>query len=151
MMSQSEVNALLRDDCEPIRGRYDIALPSWISPEISPATIVAIIQGGCASGAYMPAVTVKGTRRRFGESIWSPSSKSHAISVMNEHGDDILEYIDDVLGYVPAESPHPPKIARLTGHAWTRLSWGDMAVHYLSTAVELWARSAATRTWLYKL
>ena len=144
MMSQSEVNALLRDDHEPIRGRYDIALPSWISPDISPATIVAIIQGGLdRTGLDCTVVTVKGLDERH---AWSATthpaqSTANAISVMNEHGDDILEYIDDVLGYVPAASPH----------AWTRLSWGDMAVHYLSTAVELWARSAATRTWLYKL
>ena len=38
---------------------------------------------------------------------------------------DVLQYIDDALGEVPA-----PKRGE---------SWGGIAVHYLSTAVELWA------------
>ena len=34
----------------------EIDTPRWIDKDISPADIAAIIQGGCASGAYMPAV-----------------------------------------------------------------------------------------------
>lgn len=34
-----------------------IEVPRWIDQDISPNDIAAICQGGCASGAYMPAVT----------------------------------------------------------------------------------------------
>lgn len=95
------------NDSEPIKGRFDIAVPSWLDAEISPATVAAIMQGGCNSGAYMPAVTYH-----------------QAMATMNEHGDAVLEYIDDILGEVPAGST---------------ASWHGMAVHFLSTAVELWA------------
>lgn len=46
--------------------------------------IQAIQQGGCASGAYMPAVT-----------YWQASK------TMAEHGDDVLEYIVDQWGELP--------------------------------------------------
>ena len=35
----------------------DIDVPGWIDQDITPADVAAIVQGGCASGAYMPAVT----------------------------------------------------------------------------------------------
>lgn len=54
-----------------------IKLPAWIE-EISPCQIAAVNQGGCASGAYMPAVA-----------YWS------AIKTMSEHGDDVLEFLAD--------------------------------------------------------
>ena len=47
--------------------------------------IVSIYQGGCASGAYMPAVTY-----------------NTALLVMNEHGDGILEFIEGNMGEIPA-------------------------------------------------
>jgi len=43
-----------------------------------------IIQGGCASGAYMPAVTYH-----------------VANSTMGEHGDNVLDYLDSQLGELP--------------------------------------------------
>ena len=69
--------------------------------------IVAIHEGGCASGAFMPAVTY-----------------NTALLVMNEYGDDILEFIKEDLGYIPA-----PKQGE---------SWAGMAVYYVAMAVELW-------------
>ena len=72
------------------------------------STLASIIQGGCASGAYMPAVTYYNARE-----------------TMCEHGDDVLDYIQDALGELPA----PPQ----------DVSWSGMACHYLSLAVELWA------------
>jgi hypothetical protein len=33
------------------------AVPDWVQSDISPYDVAAIVQGGCASGAYMPAVT----------------------------------------------------------------------------------------------
>ena len=85
-----------------------IDVPSWIEQDVSGADIAAILQGGCASGAYMPAVTYH-----------------KATATMGEHGDDVLQYIEDHLGDLPQPD--------------TGTSWSGMAVHYLSTAVELWA------------
>ena len=48
-----------------------------------------------------------------------------ALATMAEHGDDVLEYIEDTLGEIPA-----PKAGE---------SWSGLAVFYLSMAVELWA------------
>lgn len=89
----------------------DLEVPAWIDADISPYHVAAICQSGCASGAYMPAVTY-----------------SKALATMQEHGDDVLDYIDDALG----ELPQPP----------AGTSWSGLAVFYLSTAVELWASSA---------
>ncbi len=86
--------------------------PQWITEELDQDDIQAINQGGCASGAYMPAVT-----------------DHQALKTMSEHGDDVLEYIDNQLGEIPAP-------ANLD-------NWSGMAVHYLSTAVELYAMQAA--------
>ena len=96
-------------NCEtPTADILGITVAAWIDQDIDPATVAAIVQGGCASGAYMPAVTYY-----------------QALRTMSEHGDDVLQYIDDALGELPA-----PQAGE---------SWGGIAVHYLSTAVELWA------------
>jgi len=72
----------------PVRDILDIDVPSWIDQDISCADIIAICEGGCASGAYMPAVTY------------------HAVSdTMSRDGDDVLQYIDDQMG----ELPQPPR------------------------------------------
>lgn len=84
--------------------------PEFISsmqPIDSVCDLQAILQGGCASGAYMPAV-----------------SYYTASKCMGEHGDDVLDYIEESLG----ELPEPEK----------GTSWSGLAVHYLSCAVELW-------------
>ena len=83
---------------------------SWIH-KITPCDVAAILQGGCSSGAWMPAVT-----------YWQ------ALETMNEHGDDIFEYIENSYG----EIPMPPDAA---------MYWMGMAVFYVSFAVELWASS----------
>jgi hypothetical protein len=70
----------------------DIDVPSWIDADISPATIASIVQGGCASGAYMPAVT-----------YW------RALATMNEYGDAVMQYIGYTLGELPAPD---------TGESW---------------------------------
>lgn len=87
---------------------FGIEVPAWIEQDISALDVESIIQGGCSSGAYMPAVAYHS-----------------ALKTMQEYGDDVLQYIEDVLGYVP--NPKPGE------------SWAGMACHYLSTAVELWA------------
>lgn len=88
----------------------NIEVPAWIASDISPSDVAAICQGGCASGAYMPAVTYY-----------------DAAKTMAGHGDEVLQYIEDVFG----ELPQPPR----------DVSWSGLAVFYLSTAVELWASS----------
>ena len=35
----------------------EITVPRWIDQDITCSDVAAILQGGCASGAYMPAVT----------------------------------------------------------------------------------------------
>lgn len=88
-------------------------VPPWIEPDITPNDVAAIVQGGCASGAYMPAVTYH-----------------QALETMGEHGDDVLQYIDDAgLGEV------------LDAEQIVSNSWAGIAVYFLSVAVEAWARS----------
>ena len=84
-----------------------IDVPAWIDQDITPCTIAAIIQGGCESGAYMDAVT-----------YWK------ANDIMAQHGDEVLEFIEESMGELP----------NVTGE-----SWKGMAVKFLSCAVELWA------------
>lgn len=84
-------------------------VPAWIDRDIRCTTLAAIIQGGCSSGAYMPAVTYH-----------------DAAATMHEHGDAVLDYIEKVHG---DDMPRPPHST----------SWHGLAVFYLSAAVELWA------------
>lgn len=86
----------------------NLNIPAWIEQDITLDDVKAIQQGGCASGAYMPAVTYH-----------------QALETMNEHGDDVFNLINDYLGKIPA----------MQGS----ISWAGLAVHYVSTAVELWA------------
>ncbi len=62
----------------------DLTVPDWIDSDIDPSTVAAIIQGGCASGAYMPAVTYH-----------------EAIKTMSEYGDDVLDFIVDRYDELP--------------------------------------------------
>lgn len=61
-----------------------VDVPRWIEQDIDAGTIAAIIQGGCDSGSYMPAVTYH-----------------TALRTMNERGEEVLEYLDYVYGEVP--------------------------------------------------
>jgi hypothetical protein len=104
----------LWNNATPIKDlETDITVPDWIESDISPYDVAAITQGGCASGAYMPAVTYYQARE-----------------TMNEHGNDVLQFIEDNYG---DELPQPQK-----GE-----SWPGIAVFYLSVAVELWANMAS--------
>ena len=85
-----------------------VDVPEFIEQDITASQVAAIIQGGCASGAYMPAVTYHAARE-----------------TMNEHGDDVLQFIEDAYGEIP-------KLPETT-------SWSSVAVFYMSVAVELWA------------
>lgn len=80
----------LWNDDEPISDRFDgIDVPAWIDDNISPYDIAAIVQGGCASGAYMPAVTY-----------------SDALKTMADYGDGIFDFIESRTGEtMPPEAP----------------------------------------------
>lgn len=60
------------------------ATPSWIEGRLEFYDIESIQQGGCASGAYMPAVTYYIAKQ-----------------TMNDYGDDVLQYIEDNIGELP--------------------------------------------------
>jgi hypothetical protein len=62
----------------------DIDVPTWIDQNLTIYDVDAITQGGCASGAYMPAVIYQTAR-----------------DTMNAHGDEILDYLSEFLGEVP--------------------------------------------------
>ena len=104
------------EDEDPIKYRegLDLDVPDWIEQDISPSDVAAIVQGGCASGAYMPAVTYHDaleTMQRYGD-----------------RSDGVLQYIQDYTGELPQPSPDE--------------SWSGIAVFFLSYAVELWASAA---------
>jgi hypothetical protein len=72
-------------NCEtPVAELLGVNVPSWIEQDIAASTIASIAQGGCASGAYMPAVT-----------YWTASD------VMAAYGDDVLDYIHESTGELP--------------------------------------------------
>jgi len=99
---------------DPITDYTDeISIPKWIDQDISPSDIAAIVQGGCSSGAYMPAVTyydAEKTMHQYGDST-----------------DGIFAYLEESVG----ELPTPP----------ADVGWSGLACFYLSNAVELWAAS----------
>ena len=83
--------------------------PEWITQELDIADIQAIQQGGCASGAYMPAVT-----------YWQ------ARETMGRYGDDVLDYLEQI-GY-----------DREVTLNLADDSWGGFCCKVLSMAVEIW-------------
>ena len=107
---------LLWDHENPITDLTDeITIPRWVDQEISPSTVAAILQGGCASGAYMPAVTYH-----------------DALETMHKYGDSpdgVLQYLEDF-----GELPTPDAMG-------DSISWSGLACLYVSCAVELWAAS----------
>lgn len=89
----------------------DANRPQWIDP-VEVYDIASIQQGGCASGAYMPAVTYY-----------------TATQTMADHGNDILDYIEEQTGENPLNIQKPDDV----------VSWSGLACFYVSYAVELWA------------
>lgn len=74
------------NDNEPVT-THGLTVPDWIDQDITPCDVASIVQGGCASGAYMPAVTYY-----------------QALETMQKHGDDVLQYIQDNVGELPKPS-----------------------------------------------
>ena len=91
---------------------YGIEVPGFIEQDITAQDIVSIVQGGCASGAYMPAVTYH-----------------VAVDLMTDYGDGIFDTIEDVMGCPPADC-----LSRTEDN-----SWAQMATRFVSLAVEIWA------------
>jgi hypothetical protein len=83
----------------PVMETHEI--PPWIEQDISWYDVQSVNQGGCASGAYMPAVTYYQANR-----------------TMAKFGDDVLEYIEDTWG----ELPDIPKDSSWSGIAVFYLS-----------------------------
>lgn len=88
-----------------------VDVPDWIEQDITPADVAAIVQGGCASGAYMPAC-------RY----------SDAVKTMSDHGDDVMQYLED-----------NDFASMMDADKIMKQSWSGLACHFLSAAVELWA------------
>lgn len=96
---------------------FGIEVPPWIEQDVTPADIAAIVQGGCASGAYMPAVTYHQARE-----------------TMSKHGDAVWSYLEDHYG----EDFHPTPERYRDGSI---NAWSHLACYYVSAAVEAWAAS----------
>jgi len=62
-----------------------ITIPPWIDQGLTCRELGSILEGGCASGAYMAAV-----------------ESQAALETMSEYGDAVLEYIDSITDGVPA-------------------------------------------------
>lgn len=97
-----------------LQGDDMITTPRWMGgEEMEGWTVGAIQYGGCASGAYMPAVTYH-----------------TALETMNEYGSEIIEYLEDVYG----EIPQPPK-----GETWSGLAvfYFSLAVETWAAGIEV--------------
>lgn len=90
----------------------EINIPAWIDQDLTQYDIEAIIQGGCDSGAYMPAVTYY-----------------DAGQTMKKHGDDILDYLHDNDISLQTEITNPEN------------NMDTLNCLIVSSAVELWAYS----------
>lgn len=102
----------IKDDMEQnsVSAIDGVDVPEWIESDITLSDVANIQYGGCVSGAYMPAVTYH-----------------LANEMMSKYGDDVLQYIQDNLGEIPAPNENE--------------SWSGLACYYLSMAVELWVSS----------
>lgn len=90
-----------------------VEVPVWIDQGIYCYDVAAICQGGCESGAYMPAVTYY-----------------EAQKIMNEHADSVIRFLENQ-GYEKAEFD------------FSNQTWGCFCVQLLSLAVDTWAYSIA--------
>jgi hypothetical protein len=95
---------------EDIEG-LDVDLPNWLEDDISAYDVAAICRGGCASGAYMPAVTYY-----------------KALATMQGHVDEVLQYIEDAIGELP----------NVTGQSWGQIgcTYLSTAVDLWASSVE---------------
>ena len=105
-------NETMWNSDEPLADYIEgIYVPDWINDGFSPADAIAVYESGCASGAYMPAVTYY-----------------DANQAMAKYGNDVLEYIEENLG----EIPQPQSSESWTGLAVFYLS---IAVELFASSV----------------
>jgi hypothetical protein len=71
-------------DFDENEAREYVKVPQWIEQNITIYDVESICEGGCSSGAYMPAVTYHEANR-----------------TMAAFGDEVLEYLDDSFGELP--------------------------------------------------
>ena len=107
----TDLDDKLWNDDREVRTHHEV--PPWIESDIEYNQVAAIVQGGCASGAYMPAVEYMKAAR-----------------TMTEHP-GVLEYLDDYLDHDTSEYA-------LIQRGDT---WEGIATRLLSLAVEVWSRN----------
>ena len=103
---------------EPVE-TFGVDVPPWVAEDITATDLAAIMQGGCASGAYMPAVTY-----------------CEALDIMREYGDEVLDYIEGAAGGLP----------RVNGQSWSQMActylsaavelWAPTAIGEVVTSLE---------------
>jgi hypothetical protein len=112
LMAEPMTDDALWNDQTEVR-ELGIRVPAWIEQDITCYDIAAICQGGCESGAYMPAVIYH-----------------KAVDTMAEYGEEIFDEIeqafDSALDVLKCGPSRPA-------------SWPGMAVAFVSFAVESWA------------
>jgi hypothetical protein len=89
-----------------------VEVPSWIDQDITIGEVCQIVDFGCASGAYMPAVTY-----------------SSALNTMERYSVEVFDWLDD---YGPSAKE---VLANSGAH-----SWSSIACDILSAAVESWSQ-----------
>jgi len=104
-------DALWNDETE-LR-ELGIKVPAWIEQDITCYDIAAICQGGCESGAYMPAVIYH-----------------KAVDTMAEHGEEIFDVIEQAFD----------SALDVLKRGKDDATWRHMAVAFVSFAVESWAQ-----------
>ncbi len=102
---------------EELEASQFVTVPRWIEQDITLGTIAGVIEGGCDSGAYMPAVT-----------YWQ------ALETMNEHGSKVMGYLD---------SCGAPTMEIDFKHDYWAGTWAGIACKLLSAAVEYWCHGVA--------
>ena len=95
------------DPNSPVSTLIDV--PVWIAPDIDFYQVESIRQGGCASGAYMPAVTYY-----------------DAAETMAEYGEHVTDFLADAWGEPIEFNPSED-------------GWSNFGARVLSLAVEIWA------------
>lgn len=85
---QNDTQVPVIDPNEPSLESLGIDIPAFIDQDLSLYQLRAIVQGGCESGAYMPAVTYY-----------------QAAQTMADHGDAVLDQIQGMgpLSFVPCD------------------------------------------------
>lgn len=114
---ENELEALRVDLESAYDGLIYEEAPAWIEPGFcNLVDMKTISEGGCASGAYMPAVTYH-----------------KALETMSEYGDEVFDYLESTLGGVP----EPPK-GSWAGMAVFYVSYAVEVFAHWAAGIEDW-------------